>query len=372
MESAIFSLVDYERIRKNATVLSDLEQRNQRKIQEEQKQTQMEGTKNLKDRMKQYDRNRSDWNNLTDIERENIEINKTMKNKAQKIIDENTDEAKDLNKLIMYAKVASIRDKQLEEQKLIRDEYKKYNEKLDLMMEIERLKELQLQEEREKIRKDQQYSGSIVIVDQIKERDMERMKLLEQKEKEKHIMLRQVKELEDEEVRNHEIKKKQAANLAKEVTDTNIRAAEIKEKKKIEEKELELKIHEYNVNKAKKEEEDLAEKKRIQEEKEREVQKLRERQERAKDKQSELDYIRAKRAFEEAERQAREKARKEIEKRVIASSIYYFLISTYNIYFYFILLFAYFIIILKIYLNTNSLFPFIFLLYFFVAYFAFE
>jgi len=40
---------------------------------------------------------------------------------------------------------------------------------------------------------------------------------------------------------------------------------------------LELKIHEYNVNKAKKDEEELAEKKRVQEEKEKEVQKLRDR-----------------------------------------------------------------------------------------------
>jgi hypothetical protein len=276
----------------------------------------LEGTNNLKERIKEYDRNRTDWNNLTNIEKENIQLNQTMKAKAQRLIDENTDEAKDLNKLIQYAKVASIRDRQLEETKYIQEEYKKHNEKLDLMMEIERLKELQLQEEREKIRKEQQYAGSLVIIDQIKDRDIERMKFLEQKEREKLIMLRQVKELEEEEIRNHELKKRQAEKLAVEVAETNIRAAEIKEKKKIEEKELELKIHEYNVNKAKREEEELAEKKRIQEEKEREVQKLRERQERAKDKQSELDYIRAKRAYEEAERQAREKERKEVEKRV--------------------------------------------------------
>lgn len=315
-ETAVFNLSDYERLRKNATVLTDMEQRNQMKIQEEQRRTQLEGTKNLKERMKVYDQTRTDRNQLSDIEKENLMLNKTMKEKAQKIIDENTDEAKEMNKLIMYAKVASIRDKQLQETRMIQDEYKRHNEKLDLMMELERLKELQLMEEREKIRKEQQYAGSIVIVDQIKDRDLERMKLIEQKEREKLIMLRQVKELENEEIRNHELKKKQAAKLAKEVTETNLKAAEIKEKRKIEEKELELKIHEYNVNKTKREEEELAEKKRIQEEKEREVQKLRDRQEKAKDKQSELDYIRAKRAYEDAERQAREKARKELEKRV--------------------------------------------------------
>lgn len=51
---------------------------------------------------------------------------------------------------------------------------------------------------------------------------------------------------------------------------------------------------------------------RIQDEKEREVQKLREKQEKAQDKQSELDAIRAKRAYEEAERAAREREKQEI------------------------------------------------------------
>lgn len=39
------------------------------------------------------------------------------------------------------------------------------------MMEIERLKDLQEQEEREKRRKEAQYRGASVIIDQIKERE---------------------------------------------------------------------------------------------------------------------------------------------------------------------------------------------------------
>lgn len=58
---------------------------------------------------------------------------------------------------------------------------------------------------------------------------------------------------------------------------------------------------------------------RIQEQKEREVQKLREKQERFQDKQAELDAIRAKRAYEHAERNARERERREIEIRVYVS-----------------------------------------------------
>lgn len=315
-ETATISLSDFERMRKNANMISQKDNHNKKKVFEEQVSIKNEAKNNLKERIKEYDKLNYNKGALSELDKENLEINKTMKQRALKIINENTDEAKEMNKLIMYAKVASIRDKQLEENKHIQGECKKFNEKMDLMMEIERLKELQLQEEREKIRKDQQYAGSLVIVDQIKERDYERLKALEHKEKEKVIMLRQVKQLEEEELRNNEIKKKQAAKLAKEVEETNFQASEIKEKRKIEEKELELKIHEYNLNKARREEEELAEKKRITEEKEREVQKMREKQERAKDKQSELDAIRAKRAYEQTERMAREKERKEIEFRM--------------------------------------------------------
>ena len=52
---------------------------------------------------------------------------------------------------------------------------------------------------------------------------------------------------------------------------------------------------------------------RIQAEKEHATQKLREKQEKAQDKQSVLDALRAKRAFEESERIARDKERKELE-----------------------------------------------------------
>jgi hypothetical protein len=50
------------------------------------------------------------------------------------------------------------------------------------------------------------------------------------------------------------------------------------------------------------EEERLAEERRVKEEKEREVQRLRDLQEKAQDRQSEIDALRAKRAFEEGER----------------------------------------------------------------------
>lgn len=58
------------------------------------------------------------------------------------------------------------------------------------MMEIERLKSLKMQEEREVQRKQAQKQGSLVIIDQIKERELERIKEQELREKEMLQMLR--------------------------------------------------------------------------------------------------------------------------------------------------------------------------------------
>lgn len=61
-----------------------------------------------------------------------------------------------------------------------------------------------------------------------------------------------------------------------EVESANKKAIDVKDLKKREEKDLELKIVEYNKSKAQREEEQQAELRRIKEEKEREVQRLRE------------------------------------------------------------------------------------------------
>jgi len=268
--------------------------------------------KERKDKILEIDRNRKEKYHLSDIDKENIEKNTSLLTQAKQMMDEDHDCVKDMNKMVLYSKVATIRDKQKEETKVIHHEYKKQEMKMDLMMELERLKELKFQEERERVRKDQQRSGALIIVDQIKERELDRLRAKEVLERERQLMMKQIHELEEEDVRIADMKKEQGEKLSKEVEETNRKAIEMKERKKIEEKELELKIHQYNVEKSKREEEEMAEKRRVQDEKEKEVQKLREKQERAQDKQAELDAIRAKRAYEEAERAAREKEKMEI------------------------------------------------------------
>ena len=126
-------------------------------------------------------------------------------------------------------------------------------------------------------------------------------------------MLRQIEQLKQEEVKQSVEKKDRVNKLMGDVEDANKRAIDVKDGKKKEEKDLEMKIVDYNRQKAMREEEQAAELRRVKEEKEREVQRLRELQEKAQDRQSEIDALRAKRAFEESERIARDKERKELE-----------------------------------------------------------
>ena len=79
----------------------------------------------------------------------------------------------------------------------------------------------------------------------------------------------------------------------------------------MEEKEEDLKILKYNIEKAKKKRRWIKGKKRIRDEKEREVQRLREKQEKANDKLAEMAEIKAKRAYEQSEREIKQKEKDE-------------------------------------------------------------
>ena len=56
---------------------------------------------------------------------------------AKKYFDENEDVVKEMEKLAFYARVATIRNKQKAEHKIIEQNYKKKEEKLDIMMDVD-------------------------------------------------------------------------------------------------------------------------------------------------------------------------------------------------------------------------------------------
>ena len=128
---------------------------------------------------------------------------------------------KHMNQMVLYSKVVTIRDKQLEENKCLEKEWLEEQRKLDLMMEIERLKGLKVAEEREAVRQQARRKGALVIVDQIQEREIERIKQREQLVKEQEQMARQIENQRLAEIKAAEEKRARNMRLIAEVEAAN-------------------------------------------------------------------------------------------------------------------------------------------------------
>ena len=119
-DTAILTVTDWERIRRNAFIPSKDEDLNNRRIENEQREAQLAKSRALKERLLSYDKTHQNKFHLSDIEKENIEKNNHLLSKAQKILDNNEDCVKQMDKLVLYAKTATIRDRQKEEHKQMR------------------------------------------------------------------------------------------------------------------------------------------------------------------------------------------------------------------------------------------------------------
>jgi hypothetical protein len=129
------------------------------------RETQLADSNARKARMQAMDRERAKKVAPTDIEQSNRNKDVGILSKAQAQLDEELDDVKHMNQMVLYSKVVTIRDKQLQENKELEYEWVEEQKKLDLMMEIERLKGLKVAEERESVRMHARRKGAIVIVD---------------------------------------------------------------------------------------------------------------------------------------------------------------------------------------------------------------
>ena len=310
---SILSIADYERIKQNARISAEDEIQNQRKILQQQKNCQLAKARAHVEQIKEIDKTRPKYP-LTQGDRDKQFQGTSILAAAKRGKENGLDATKEMDQLLKYAKVVSIRDLQKKEHIDMENAYKAKENKLFLMMELERLKELKYQEEKEKEKHQQRLQSAKVIKNQIKENEIKRLQEREMKIREGELMKKQIKAMQDEELRNEEKKRLENLRLAKEIENINKISELNKDKKRLMEKEEDLKRLKYNMEKAKKEEEEIMEKKRLQAQKERETQKMREKQEKFADKQALLDELRAKRAYEEAEKKAREKEIEEMKK----------------------------------------------------------
>ena len=271
----------------------------------------------LKNKIINYDKNHN-INRLIksdDYEKEKEKHNKELLQKAKKEIEENYDEVKYMNSLMLSAQLASIRDKQIEEKKHIFQKNKKIDKKLDLICEIERLKDLNNREKFEIKLNEKKIEGKKELQKQIlyNLKLKEEQKKIIQKEYEDNLKYQEKLKKEDEEKIIKE--KEKGKKLIKEIIEANKKATQLKKENKLKEIEEDQKLMLYNKNKALEEEKRLQELKQIQIKKELEIAKMQEKQKKLIDNQSIIDEINMKRSFDAAEKADRIKLQEEMKKK---------------------------------------------------------
>jgi len=158
-----------------------------------------------------------------------------------------------MNQMMLYAKVVTIRDKQVQERKRLKDESKVEEKRKDLMMEIDRLQKIKYYEEAQRKVKEEQRQAALETIQQVKQRELERMKEQEEREREGQEMLKHIKQLQREEAEAALIKKQQQKALLDTIFEANQKAIAKKHERVLQEREEEERIVQYNIDKAQKE-----------------------------------------------------------------------------------------------------------------------
>lgn len=236
---------------------------------------------------------------------------------ARRKQDENIDEVKRMNQVMLYAKCVTVRDAQVLEKKAITSEKSEDERRVDMAMELERLKALRMYEEREVKRIEDRKKGAAVICAQIEEREQERLRKLELKQQEQEAMLRHIERMREEDLKETLKKKEASRRLMEDVALANAEQIRLKTRQHEMEQEEERQITEYIREKQLREQSAVEEQIRIKAEKEKEIARLRSLQEKAQDKQAEMDALRARRAQEAYDREWRTKEREAQVRQVV-------------------------------------------------------
>lgn len=165
--------------------------------------------------------------------------------RAQQLLQEQKDDVKRMNQMMLYSKCVTIRDAQLEEKRQLMQENDEESRKLDLMMEIERIKAIESAEALGQQRLEERRRGAQILADQIQERERERLRQAELRDLERVQMLQQIEQMKEAELQAQIEKKLQAKELMEQVAAANTEQIKRKELMKIRERQEELKIAQY-------------------------------------------------------------------------------------------------------------------------------
>lgn len=275
----------------------------------------MKGMQERKALFEAYDRKRMENKPVNDLEQESISQQQELAKRYQMQKLEEDDEIRHLNELILEAKCHAIRDAQIKEKHGLAAELNSENDRLDAMMEVDRIHALKQQEEVAKRRKERRHRGAAMIMEQIQSNETERLLEKDRQDNEAKMMHGMQQQLQLQDLAEIETRKLQQKELQKEIDIINEAVRQGKQLRVEQDRIAEERVRRYQEAKEKRERELEEEAQRIRLEKELEIAKLRQAQERASDLQAEQDAIRHKRHEEHTEREYRRKVREECSKK---------------------------------------------------------
>jgi hypothetical protein len=168
--------------------------------------------------MEEYDLKRLQNTKLSDLERETKANATYLLAKAQIQIEEQEDDVKHMNELMLYAKCVAIRDSQVEEKSFIRQRRKEEDARLDRIMEVERVNELKKLEEKEQKRVLELRKGAAKIRMQIEERRETALLEQERRDQETKAILKAISDKVEKDRLDKEDKVRSQRQLMQEVS----------------------------------------------------------------------------------------------------------------------------------------------------------
>uniref|UniRef100_UPI003AAA80AC cilia- and flagella-associated protein 45 n=1 Tax=Centroberyx gerrardi TaxID=166262 RepID=UPI003AAA80AC len=314
-QSIILPPVEIERITSASRVPTKEQREAMMEAHQRKRETSMDAAEERKAQIHQADLSRKKNQVLSELEVEARVRAQYLLERANAMRMEQEDEVKKLNELILGAQCHAVRDTQILERRQIQEQLIEEERRLDAMMELDRRKALETQEQIDELRKQQRISGKQQIINQIEERLEDRLLQDELKEQEGQQMLENLERMQLEELEALERKREEQKRLQHEIMGINAETLRAKEQKREEERLANVRAMDYTRKKMEREAEYEAEQRRIKREKEKEVGRLRALQERAKDYKAEQDELRARRNQEAAEREWRRKEKEQAEKK---------------------------------------------------------
>ncbi|XP_059828818.1 cilia- and flagella-associated protein 45-like isoform X1 [Hypanus sabinus] len=309
-KTLIMSPMDFERIKAESRIVSEEERHAMRKAINAEKMQAAELVAIRKGFIRAKEMERKKNEKLTDVEEVARDRALYLLEKANSMRLEQEDEIRKINETIVGAKCHAIRDAQILEKEQIAKEMLDEDRRLDTMMEVDRQKALKMQDEIECKRKENGLRAKVHVIEQMEEKEKERILQQEVKALEARDRLQAMEQLHQEDLENLQEKQRKQVQTHQEIMAANKAVRRRREQLQEQDRIADQKVREFQDAKTKREAEYEELQKRLKREKAIEIARLQALQKRAHDVKAEQDELRAKRSQEAAEREWR---RKELE-----------------------------------------------------------